>query len=114
MVVQDPPMRLESVFKNNVYHQPKDQVDRKGEIANKGTQAGGPFDNDLKRKDAGLITRDNLDSDEDPRAPPRHGKQKGGRGRQNPYFKEINEEDKHLSKAYRGDESLGSDTENSK
>lgn len=90
--VQDPPIPLGGQYFDNCYHDPVPNVFQKtlkplnGQGINKGTQKGGPFDGDLHRKDAKLVTADNVETDVSESTISRtkgKAQQKGGRGRKN-------------------------------
>ena len=92
--VDDPPKPLGPILVDNCYHEPKpkDELNElkplDGRGRNKAVQVGGPFDNDLLRSDADVITMS-------VQAPTVSGinKNKKARGRKNRYFEQIDKED---------------------
>lgn len=62
IVVDDPPKPIDGFYFDNCYHEPVENQDKKrlkplnGQGINKATQKGGPFDGDLKRENANLVT----------------------------------------------------------
>jgi len=90
---------------DNCYHEPKEKEDLvqllplDGRGRNKATQAGGPFDNDLLRSDAEVVTNNILSP-----SAGSSSKQKRARGRKNRYFEQIDKEDHHAGAILDSDE----------
>lgn len=92
--VDDPPKPLGPILLNNCYAEPKPKSQLKqfkpddNRARNKKIQCGGPFDNDLHRYDADVITTNLMDV-----SASKQNKRRKSRGRKNRYFEQIDRED---------------------
>lgn len=95
--VDDPPCPMGPMLLDNCYHEPKEREELNmhnlmdGNWRNKAIQCGGPFEDDLHRRDARIMTNQDTTSPV-PTLPMIVGSKKQ-RGRRNRYFTLIDRED---------------------